>query len=228
MKKQAAAVKAAGDEKQEGRLQPDARQSAKRLPKAERREQLLETAMRIVREHGADALTLGFLAEEAGVSKPVTYEHFGTRSGLLIELYRRIDARQAQALADAVAGAPQRLEDVARIVSVAYMTCHTSAGPEWHMISAALKGSAEMDAVQQDLMDGCARLFRDALAPFSAMPPDLLQLRCIGIIGAAEALSQEMTRGRIDEATAVANLAALIVNGIDARPKAKRPGIGKR
>ncbi|MHC8285601.1 helix-turn-helix domain-containing protein [Pseudomonas sp. XS1P51] len=33
---------------------------------------------------GTDALTLATLAERAGVTKPVAYEHFRTRSGLLI------------------------------------------------------------------------------------------------------------------------------------------------
>jgi len=51
--------------------------ASSRLPKAERR-QLLAIALVIVREEGADRLTLGHLAARAGVSKPITYEHFGT------------------------------------------------------------------------------------------------------------------------------------------------------
>lgn len=68
-----------------------------RLSKSERRQQLLETARLIVREEGADRLTLGHLAVRAGVSKPVTYEHFETRTGLLIELYRWIDTERIAA-----------------------------------------------------------------------------------------------------------------------------------
>ncbi|RKH92133.1 TetR/AcrR family transcriptional regulator, partial [Corallococcus sp. AB038B] len=71
---------------------------ARKLPKAQRREQLLDIAQTIVREEGTDALTLGYLAERAGVSKPIAYEHFKTRSGLLIALYAQIDARQVSAL----------------------------------------------------------------------------------------------------------------------------------
>jgi AcrR family transcriptional regulator len=191
------------------------RPSGKKLPKAERREQLLETAMAIVREQGADALTLGYLAERAGVSKPVAYEHFGTRAGLLVALYRQIDERHVKALLDALDRAPRRLEEVAHVVSRAYMSCYASVGPEWHAISAALKGDEQMDAAQRELLDGYVALYRDALAPFSSLPPEELQLRCVGIVGAAEAMSRDMTRGRTDEARAAANLAALIVSGID-------------
>ena len=79
------------------------RTATRRLSNAERRRQLLDTALVIVREEGADRLTLGHLAARAGVSKPVAYDHFGTRSGLLIELYRSIDAEQANALRVALA-----------------------------------------------------------------------------------------------------------------------------
>ncbi|WP_413733412.1 TetR/AcrR family transcriptional regulator [Sodalis sp. RH21] len=57
--------------------------SSGRLSKAERRRQLLDTVLVIIREEGADRLTLGHLAVRAGVSKPITYEHFNTRAGLL-------------------------------------------------------------------------------------------------------------------------------------------------
>ena len=111
---------------------------AKRLPKSERREQLLETALAIVREQGTDALTLGYLAERAGVSKPIAYEHFGTRSGLLIALYRRIDERQAATAARDFERTPKRLSDVARLMGESYMSCFRTAGPECHAIFAAL------------------------------------------------------------------------------------------
>ncbi|CAN7170967.1 MULTISPECIES: TetR/AcrR family transcriptional regulator [unclassified Variovorax] len=189
----------------------------KKLSKAERREQLLETALAIVREQGTDALTLGYLAERAGVSKPIAYEHFKTRSGLLIALYEQIDNRQVAALLLALERTPRRLEEVARVVSTAYMNCFTSVGPEWHAISAALKGDEEMDAFQRELIDSYVALYRDALAPYSKLPEDELRLRCVGIIGAGDAIARDMVRGRIDEAAAAASLASLIVGWLAAK-----------
>src|SRR5262245_12468652 len=72
--------------------------ASKRLDKEARRRQLLDTALAIVREEGTQALTLGRLAERAGVTKPIAYEHFGTRSGLLIALFRDYDARTTEAV----------------------------------------------------------------------------------------------------------------------------------
>ncbi len=187
---------------------------AKKLAKAARRAQLIETAMAIVREEGADALTLGHLAERAGVSKPVAYEHFETRAGLMIALCREIDEAQVVALKAAIAAAPRRLDAIAAIVAAAYMDCHLAIGPEWHAVTAALKGDEEMDRAGQAMLDGYARLYVDALGPFSPLAADALHLRCVGLIGAGEAISRDMIRGRADRAAAVAAFTALIVAGL--------------
>ncbi|PCF93904.1 TetR/AcrR family transcriptional regulator [Vreelandella nigrificans] len=186
----------------------------KKLAKAERREQLLETAMEVVRAKGADALTLAHVAECAGVSKPVAYEHFGTRSNLLVTLYRRIDERQIRVLREALEQTPPRLETIAEVISHAALNCHASTGPEWHAISAALKGSEEMEAVQRELIDRCIRLYCETLAPYTVLSDTDLQLRCAGFIGAAESISAEVIRGRVGLEQATANLAALVISGV--------------
>lgn len=190
---------------------------AARLPRAQRRDQLLDTAHMIVREQGTDALTLGHLAERAGVSKPIAYEHFQSRSGLLIALYQQIDDRHVQAFRRALKRSRQRLEDVARLAGSAYMSCYATIGPEWHAIAAAMKGDEQMEAVQQQLVDGYVALYREAFAPFTDLPKDELHLRCVGIVGAAEAISQAMIRGLIDEKQAAASVTSLIVRWLSAR-----------
>ena len=64
-----------------------------RLSRQERYTQLIEVAWQIIREEGTEALTLGHLAERAGITKPVVYDHFTSRSGLFAALYREYDLR---------------------------------------------------------------------------------------------------------------------------------------
>lgn len=184
--------------------------ASRRLSKAERRQQLLDTALRIVREEGADRLTLGHLAIRAGVSKPVTYEHFGTRSGLLIELYRAMDEQQVTALRQVLAEGQLDAEGMANVLAATYLQCASDTNGEWHAVGAALAGSAEKDAVLRDLLDGYVQLFANALTPYTRVSATQLACRCEGIIGAGEALSAAMVRGRCTEAEAVAALVALI------------------
>ena len=183
----------------------------KRLPKAERREQLLETARAIVREEGTDALTLGHLAERAGVTKPIAYAHFETRSGLLVALYQQIDDQQVAALRAALAETRPRLGDIARVVSKAYMDCYIHVGPEWSALSGALKGDERMEAFERALHARYVALYRDALAPHTTLPKRELHLRCVGILGAGDALAREMIPGNVDAAAAAATMASLIV-----------------
>lgn len=185
----------------------------KKLSKEQRRRQLLSTAHDVVRQDGTDALTLARVAERAGVSKPIAYEHFGTRAGLLMALYKDIDDHHLAVLQAALAEAPRRLEDVAHVAADAYMACYAS-GPQAHAIAAALRGDGEMDAFHQTLIDGYVLLYRDILAPYSRLPGAALQLYCIGLVGAAEALSRDMLRGRVSQEDATATLAALIVETI--------------
>ncbi len=183
----------------------------RRLPRAERRQQLLDVARAIVRAEGTDALTLVSLAERAEVTRPITYEHFKTRSGLFIALARSIDDRQVALLREALAKAPPQLARVARVASAAYMHCALEVGPEWHAITAALQGDDEMDAVQRELLQRYADIYCDALAPCTQVPRRELERRCVAIIGAAEALARELLLGQTDEATAASTLRSLIV-----------------
>jgi len=59
---------------------------AKAMPRTERRNQLLGVAGRIVAEGGIGALTMETLAEAAGVSKPVVYEHWGNSEAVAVAL----------------------------------------------------------------------------------------------------------------------------------------------
>src|SRR5688500_907945 len=99
--------------------------TATRLSKAARREQLLDAALAIVWDRGADGLTLVTLAEAAGVSRPIAYDHFGTRAGLLLALYRRLEERHRAAVAEALRTAPPSAGAIAQVMSRAYFACAT-------------------------------------------------------------------------------------------------------
>ncbi|WP_409062359.1 TetR/AcrR family transcriptional regulator [Streptomyces sp. SYP-A7185] len=187
-----------------------------RLSKPARREQLLDTAVAIVRTQGADGLTLVTLAEAAGVSRPIAYDHFATRPGLLLALFRRLDARHRAAITQALQDAPPGAGEIARVISSAYFACATDM-PELSAVSAALKGSPEMEAVQHELTEDYTDLMATALLPYTGLAPQALRLRCVGVLGAAEALAVELNQERSTESEAVTALTDLIAGLLDAK-----------
>ncbi|WP_280383814.1 TetR/AcrR family transcriptional regulator [Nocardia wallacei] len=184
-----------------------------RLSKQARREQLLDVALAIVRTQGADGLTLVTLAEAAGVSRPIVYDHFATRPGLLIALYRQLEERHRTAAAQALRDAAPNLTQTARVASSVYFECATDM-PEFAAISAALKGDPEMEAVQREMYDRYVDLMVGSLQPHSDLDPEMVRLRCVGILGAAEAIAGELNRGRTTSADAVTALADLMVSSL--------------
>jgi AcrR family transcriptional regulator len=186
----------------------------RRLSRPERRRQLLDTALEIVRDEGADRLTLGHLAACAGVSKPVAYDHFGTRSGLLIELYREIDLERVEAFREAMSSGERSLGETVGTLAAAYIRCAGDTTDEFHAVGAALAGSEEKAAVLQELLDNSVRMFVSVLSPHSALPPAELERRCVGLVGAGEALAARIVRGRCSEAEAIAAFAPLIEGGL--------------
>src|SRR6266516_6708464 len=57
-----------------------------RLPAAERRKQLLGVARRVFARHGYRGASMESIAEEAGVTKPVLYQHFPSKHALFSSL----------------------------------------------------------------------------------------------------------------------------------------------
>lgn len=192
-------------------MEPASRPSPRaRLTRAERRSQLESMAWEIVREEGSDALTLGHLAARAGVTKPVVYDHFGTRNGLLAALYSAYDSRQNMIVdAKIQAGGPGLAGKAAAIAS-AYVDCVLRQGSEIADVLAALAGSPELEATKRTYLLAFMEKCRAILLPYAkgrAIAPAGLW----AMLGAAEALSKAAAVGDIAPEQAKAELERLII-----------------
>lgn len=183
---------------------PAASGAKKRLTKADRQRQLLEVAWSIVRSHGTDALTLGVLAERAGVTKPVVYDHFGSRTGLLGALYAEYDDRQHALMDEALRASGKSLAGVAKVIAAAYVQCVMTMGRELPGVSAALAGSPELDALKKQHESAFLEKCRAAVQPFARQPLGLAAMRAM--LGAAEAVSFAAAAGEIEPAEAQAEI----------------------
>lgn len=182
----------------------------RRMSREERLRQLLEHAWRLVREEGTEALSLGRLAELAGVTKPVVYDHFGTRAGLLAALYRDFDARQGVVMDAALAASGPTLQDKAQVIAASYVACVLTQGREIPGVIAALAGSPELAKVKREYEAVFLEQCRGLLAPFAA-GGTLPVAGLWGMLGAAEGLSYAAATGDITADQAQAELSASII-----------------
>jgi AcrR family transcriptional regulator len=88
-------------------------QGGRRLTADARRRQLFEVALSLFAEHGYAATTMDDIAESAGVTKPLVYQHFESKRALYLELMdvvsRELVTRIVKATA-AASGPRQQVE----------------------------------------------------------------------------------------------------------------------
>lgn len=184
-----------------------------RLTRDARRAQLLAVAHDIVRSEGTDALTLARLAERAGVSKPIAYDHFGTRAGLLAALFRSFDERQIERMTAAMADRGDTLRAASEIAAAGYLECLV--GPEWEDVSAALLAYEETKDHLRESRAAFARAYRDVFAPFVALDGAGGDALLAGLVGAAEALAREVHDGAIGRRAAIGALASIMTAALE-------------
>lgn len=179
-----------------------------RLTREARRAQLLEVAYGIIRGDSTDALTLAHLAERAGVSKPVAYDHFGTRAGLLAALFRSVDAQQVEQMAAAMAAGGDSLRAATEIAAAGYLDCLV--GPEYEELCAALLAYEETKDYLRESRAYFAEAYQAVFAPFVALEGADGRAILTGLVGAAEALAREMHDETIGDRAAIDALASIM------------------
>ncbi|MEU8307423.1 TetR/AcrR family transcriptional regulator [Actinomadura sp. NPDC048955] len=77
----------------------------RRMSRAERERQMLDVAERVFGERGYQAASMDEIAERCGISKPMLYEYFGSKDGLLVACVSRSKAELFEVTQKAMAGA---------------------------------------------------------------------------------------------------------------------------
>jgi AcrR family transcriptional regulator len=185
-------------------------QPRRRLSREDRNRQLLDVAWQIIRAEGTDALTLGYLADKAGVTKPVVYDHFTTRSGLLAALYRDFDTRQTAVMDAAIDQCPPTLIDTATVIATAYVDCVLLQGNEIPGVIAALGSTPELEKIKRDYEAIFLEKCRSVLQPLAA-GGEITQAGLRAMLGAAEALSNAAASAEISARQAKDELFATII-----------------
>lgn len=88
------------------------RPHAARLPAARRRQQLLEVALRVFGEQGFHPASMNDVAEAAGVTKPVLYQHFRSKRDLYREVLTDVGGQLLDAITKATTAATSPHEQV--------------------------------------------------------------------------------------------------------------------
>ena len=81
-------------------------QPRRRLSSEERREQLLDVTKALVGKRGFHGVTIEAVARDAGITRPIVYNHFADLDSLLEAMLEREGARALSQLAEIIPGDP--------------------------------------------------------------------------------------------------------------------------
>jgi AcrR family transcriptional regulator len=92
-----------------------------RLTGADRRVQLMEVGRAVFASNGYEATSIEEVAQRAGVSKPIVYEHFGAKEGLYAAIVDREMDKLVTRVSDAIGqGSPRERFEAAVLAFMAY------------------------------------------------------------------------------------------------------------
>lgn len=165
----------------------DSRNDAKaRLPRDERRAQLLAAALEVFTSAGYHSAAMDEIADRAGVSKPVLYQHFPSKLDLyLAVLDIHIDSLVFE-IQKAIASTPENSNRV-RATVAAYFNFIESEGEAFRLLF-----ESDM-SVEPAVRERLTRMTYDCAAAISAiisldtgLPQEAAMLLGVGLIGSAQ------------------------------------------
>lgn len=122
----------------------------KRMPRAERERQMIEIAEQVFSARGYAAASMDEIAELVGVSKPMLYEYFNSKEGLLLACIRESRAILREVTEQATVGATTA-EDALRRGLLAFFVFIRERRQAWSLLrhEMALIGTPAADEVEE-------------------------------------------------------------------------------
>ena len=205
---------------------PDARPRGTRLPRLARRRQLLGAAQEVFVAQGYHAAAMDEIAERAGVSKPVLYQHFPGK----LELYLALLDEHAEALVKIVRDALESTTDNKMRVQASMQAFYdfvAGDGEAYRLVfESDLRNVAPVRARVDRANQQCAEMIAQVIAEDTSAPTDEAYLLGMGLVGMAEVsarywLSQHRA---IPKDTAEKIIARLAWRGISGFPMSAEQG----
>jgi AcrR family transcriptional regulator len=106
----------------------------RRLSAGQRRERILESALRVFAERGYQEASIGQIAMAAGITPAVIYDHFASKAALQIELLERQTAEVIAFVASALEASPEQAGERLRVGVDAFFRFVEEHGFAWRML----------------------------------------------------------------------------------------------
>ncbi|MCW2847747.1 MAG: transcriptional regulator, TetR family [Marmoricola sp.] len=192
-----------------------------RLPRRARRAQLLTAALEVFVAQGYHAAAMDDIAERAGVSKPVLYQHFPGK----LELYVALLDQSCDTIIEACSKALESTEDnklrVAATMHAFYDYVASAEGAFRLVFESDLTNEPAVRARVDRVTVECAKLIAHVIADDTGLTAEQSQLLAVSLVGMGQVSARFWLteNGPIDQAEAASLVAGLAWRGIRGYPR---------
>jgi AcrR family transcriptional regulator len=190
------------------------------MPADQRRQQLFEVARERFAQQGFHATSMEEIADAAGVTKPVLYQHFPSKRALYVELLEETGRELLRNLADAAARAGSPRERVELGFRAYFRFAVGSRSAFLFLLGTSLRSDPEFARIVEEILDAAA----ETIATLIDIPAPAAhrQMLANAIVGMAESVGRRAARDGTAEdeadrlATWIAELAWFGLRGVRA------------
>jgi AcrR family transcriptional regulator len=199
----------------------DDRPRGVRLPRRERRAQLMSSALEVFVAQGYHSAAMDDIAERAGVSKPVLYQHFPGKLELYLAL---LDSSCDTMIANCRAALESTQDNKQRVAAAidaffAYVAHDT--GAFRLVFESDLTNEPVVRAHVERATTECADLIAAVISEDTGLPDEAAKLLAVSLVGMGQVSARFWLTegGRLDREQAVALVSGLAWRGIRGYPR---------
>lgn len=161
-----------------------------RLPAGERREQIIDVAIPVFARRGFHGASMNDVAEAAGVTKPVLYQHFASKQDLYLALIDDVGKRMITAISKGTAGAT----DGKSQTELGFQAYFRWVAQDRDAFTLLFSTQANRDETATRAIRRITSDAASAIAPLIAVEIDHEKQRTLahGLVGLAEGVSRRM------------------------------------
>ena len=191
-----------------------------RLPRRERRAQLLDSALEVFVAQGYHAAAMDDIAERAGVSKPVLYQHFPGKLDLYLALLDVACDQVIDNCRSALASTHDNKTRVAATMAVFYDYVAADTGAFRLVFESDLTSEPAVREHVERVTTECAAMIADVIHDDTGLPGEASRLLAVSLVGMAQVSARFWISeaAGIDQAQAVELVSGLAWRGIRGYP----------
>ena len=196
-----------------------------RLPRQERRAQLLESALEVFVAQGYHAAAMDDIAENAGVSKPVLYQHFPGKLDLYLALLDQAVDKVIDGTREALESTDDNKQRVAATMHAFFSYVASEQGEFRLVFESDLTNEPAVRERIDRVTRECSDLIAHVIHDDTGLPDEASQLLAVSLVGMGQVSArfwlQDRLQGRdtIEQGDAASLVAGLAWRGIRGYPR---------